>query len=166
MDELIDNKRAAQIASYIAAEKCVNVMPAELEDVAPILNQKQIDRAADGIEDIDLNELASVAPFVSDKFINEFAEKVINTKGIQALAPIYPFVEPQLLQNHIMRNGIENISIDEISYCAPFLDQNFIDEIAAYSIKAHGLKSISSILPFIDEDMIQDYLMKKWIPKD
>lgn len=136
IDTLLDNKRAAEILGSINAN--VSLPPVnreDLDDLAPILKPKQVDKLFTSADDADCADITSVAPFLSQSFLDDWAMKRFERTGdLAAISPIAAFVSDQV-----------------------------IDTLAGQALaNGGGLESIACILPFVSESIVTEFASKKF----
>ena len=78
IDELLGNERAARITRDLAEDRTPDLKAEELVQVAPLLTEKQADRAASG-HSLSMMDLMTYAPFVSREFLNRQARNHLET---------------------------------------------------------------------------------------
>ncbi len=89
----------------------------DIEHSSPFVSEKDIDDAASR-SDFSLEELAQVAPFLSEEFLDEYAlGKISEGKGIQHILVIAPFLSDEAL-NEIADKATE---LSDIVPLLPFL---------------------------------------------
>jgi len=173
IDEILDNKRGAQIVEAVTLDKLPEEIPTitELAEVGPILSVKQIDKVAEDVmnelgSDIDMREIQKIAPFVSAGFIDEVAKKfTANFGNLKELGPIAPFMSTEAM-DRIAQDIIEKSGdLSDLSPIAPFVSSGMIDEIAKTAVeKTENLKDLAPIAPFMSTGTI-DGLAKAVVEK-
>ena len=159
VDELLNNKRAAEIVDQLTADAGMPVLSKdELAEVAPVLKPDQFDQVASGVVDMTATDIASVAPFLSQEFIDDFARNSFNKeKNLNQVIPIAPFLSESLLDEfaqYILDND-DDTDLTTIVGILPFMSQDFIDEKAKKVLaKTNDLTTIAYIAPFISESIL------------
>jgi len=142
-----------------AANKCC-FSEADLVKVAPFVSQRFVDEFAVGKlqETGDLTSIQKIAPFISTKLLDQFAEERYAATGdLHAIAGIIPFISDSKLEK-LAKNAYEKDGIPAISCAAPFLPTAFLDTLAKEALKKYGLGGLSPILAFISSHILEDYL--------
>lgn len=189
IDEILGNERGTEITEkVIKSEPVCDISIKEIEEVAPILYAEQVEELMEGMDEpeITAEDMASVAPFVSQNFIDSFARKQVEKHGtVEAIEPILMELSDSCIDEIAMtlyeKGGIESIEdiaallsdealgeiamksyethgIESIEDIAALLSDETIGEIATDALKKHGLKGIAPLLEYIDEDVIENYL--------
>ena len=187
IDSLLGNERAAEIVRE--AEKETPVLTREeFESVAPLLNQEQADRAAEGTS-WDIGAFASAIPFLSGEFLSKVAkEKHEETGNLEDLVLLYPFLPEQQLyamaKDALDKGGdLGSVSkilpflrvdhaeglatevyrraanVDEIYYALPFVSAEYVKRIAKEEIeKNHSLDGLQSLFPFMNGKDLEELI--------
>ena len=93
IDEILGNTQAAEVVTEIAAGHVLELDTAEIAEIAPILNEEQVDAAVRKGSGIGMTEIANVAPFLSQSFLDHtMQEEWDKTHDLKTLFPIFPFV--------------------------------------------------------------------------
>ena len=164
VDELLGNRRAAQITKDIAKDRIPSLEAEELEQVAPLLTEEQADRAAGN--KISMTDLMTVAPFVSEEFLNRQARKHLESGcTLWELGALAPFLDETVLGELLLSARTEGYSLSELSSIAPFVDEKILGTLVQRMLKA-GTKvksnELSAILPFLSDEMTEA-LLEQWI---
>ena len=159
VDELLNNKRAAEIIDQLAADTGMPVLSKEeLAEVAPILKPDQVDQVASGIIGLTAADIASVAPFLSQEFVDDYARSSFSKeKNLNQVIPIAPFLSESLLEEFARQFLTDDNDTDltTIISILPFMSQDFIDEKAKkVLVKTNDLTTIASMAPFISESIL------------
>ena len=155
IDELLGNKRAAEITKEIAQDKTPALEPEELVQVAPLLSEEQADRAAEN-QNMTLDELAHFAPFVSKEFLNEYTRTYLE-RGcrLKELTTIAPFLDRELLRELAMLSYEQGTTLQDIEPLAPFLGKEVTSILAQKAYDTTGvLSDLSPIAPFIERELL------------
>ena len=164
VDELLGNRRAAQITKDIAKDRIPSLEAEELEQVAPLLTEEQADRAAGN--KISMTDLMTVAPFVSEEFLNRQARKHLESGcTLWELGALAPFLDETVLGELLLSVRTEGYSLSELSSIAPFVDEKILGTLVQRMLKV-GTKvksnELSAILPFLSDEMTEA-LLEQWI---
>lgn len=185
LDAIIGNKKTMAAIDAVTQEHASATVE-DVQEAAPFLTQEQTDRAATKCC-IPLEELVEVAPFVSQKFIDDYVEKTVQETGclkdIRKLAPfvstnlldrfaeekfkqtgeldsikaILPFISNTKLKE-LTRTAYNQGGIPAVKHAAPFVETVVMDELARDALKKHGLGGLSPVLPFISSYILEDFL--------
>lgn len=155
IDELLGNRRAAEITREIAEDKTPKLQPEELQQVAPLLSEKQADRAAEGYS-MSLAELAQFAPFVSREFLSEHTRRYLECGcKLEELTSIAPFLDRELLQELALLSYEQGNTLQEITPLAPFLGKKVTSLLAQKAYDTTGILSdLSPIAPFVERELL------------
>lgn len=130
IDELLGNKRAAEITKEIAQDKTPALEPEELVQVAPLLSEEQADRAAEE-SDLDFDALKALAPYLSEDIMGE------------AMTTIY------------RQTGNLTAAIDLLCY----VNEDALLPLAHEIAKRDGLKGLKALSPYLDWNDMADLLI-------
>lgn len=155
IDELLGNRRAAEITKALAEDEMPDLQPEELPQVAPLLSEEQADRAAEGCR-MSLAELAQFAPFVSREFLNEHTRRYLECGcKLEELTSIAPFLDRELLRELALLSYEQGVTLQEISPLAPFLGKEVTSLLAQMAYDTTGcLSDLSPIAPFIERELL------------
>ena len=183
IDELLGNRRAAEITREIAEDKTPELQPEELQQVAPLLTGEQADKAA-GVSASDFAALAALAPFLSEEFlgeavitlyertgsldgamslapfmaeddIGELASLIVPQEGVAGLTKLAPFMNEDELGDFVLEQ-FQKGGLKDINSLLPFLNDNVLCELAEQLLKKGDLKAILPLAPFLDEDILDE----------
>ena len=183
IDELLGNRRAAEITREIAEDKTPELQPEELQQVAPLLTGEQADKAA-GVSASDFAALAALAPFLSEEFlgeavitlyertgsldgamslapfmaeddIGELASLIVPKEGVAGLTKLAPFMNEDELGDFVLAQ-FQKGGLKDINSLLPFLNDNVLCELAEQLLKKGDLKAILPLAPFLDEDILDE----------
>ena len=183
IDELLGNRRAAEITREIAEDKTPELQPEELQQVAPLLTGEQADKAA-GVSASDFAALAALAPFLSEEFlgeavitlyertgsldgamslapfmaeddIGELASLIVPKEGVAGLTKLAPFMNEDELGDFVLEQ-FQKGGLKDINSLLPFLNDNVLCELAEQLLKKGDLEAILPLAPFLDEDILDE----------
>ena len=183
IDELLGNRRAAEITREIAEDKTPELQPEELQQVAPLLTGEQADKAA-GVSASDFAALTALAPFLSEEFlgeavitlyertgsldgamslapfmaeddIGELASLIVPKEGVAGLTKLAPFMNEDELGDFVLEQ-FQKGGLKDINSLLPFLNDNVLCELAEQLLKKGDLKAILPLAPFLDEDILDE----------
>lgn len=100
---------------------------------------------------IDADAIASLAPYLSQSFIDDCAEKLLQANGsLHAIAKLAPFVSTSFLDEKAEEALRQTGSLDAIRAVAPFLSEALLDRLAETAFWETGrLSSFSAVTPFV-----------------
>ena len=183
IDELLGNRRAAEITREIAEDKTPELQPEELQQVAPLLTGEQADKAA-GVSASDFAALTALAPFLSEEFlgeavitlyertgsldgamslapfmaeddIGELASLIVPKEGVAGLTKLAPFMNEDELGDFVLAQ-FQKGGLKDINSLLPFLNDNVLCELAEQLLKKGDLEAILPLAPFLDEDILDE----------
>ena len=183
IDELLGNRRAAEITREIAEDKTPELQPEELQQVAPLLTGEQADKAA-GVSASDFAALTALAPFLSEEFlgeavitlyertgsldgamslapfmaeddIGELASLIVPKEGVAGLTKLAPFMNEDELGDFVLAQ-FQKGGLEDINSLLPFLNDDVLCELAEQLLKKGDLKAILPLAPFLDEDILDE----------
>ena len=163
VDKLLGSERAAKLVEEIHEEKTPEMSAEEIKELAPILSDKHVDgivirNLADGSKHIDIQDIADVAPYVSEELLDETAEMTLQTKGIDEIPTnVLAFLSEdfidEMAKKAYIKGGINAIP----SRVMPFISEEVIEEMAKEVVDKNGIDALPSrILAFISEDTVDD----------
>jgi len=189
IDELLDNGRAAEIIHKLNnQEDLPSISTEDIADLGPILKPEQVDKMAGNVKDLDLRDIESVAPFLSEQYLENLASEILQKDGnISSIATLAPFLSRSFLSKLVKNATDKDTAFGTIQPILPFIDESVIDEIAIKryngnlssitslapfmsdatlgklaedALEKYGLNALSPIMPFIDTKIIEDYIDK------
>lgn len=176
-------EKIAQQALKLNVNKINELLPFLSRDVVNQLVQKVIDEEKDydniaGIfpfvdeetlvniaqKMVEQNKLTSeIIPFLPKEKIGSMAEVIYEKNGIEGIAHIFPF---------LLKKDIEKIAVEEFEknglgggfeMMAPFLNKQFLTEIAKKAILHNGVETINKMAPFIDSVEISEFIKTNFL---
>ena len=125
----------------------------EIQEIAPILHTDQVETLLGDTagKPIDADAIASLAPYLSQSFIDDCAEKLLQANGsLHAIAKLAPFVSTSFLDEKAEEALRQTGSLDAIRAVAPFLSEALLDRLAETAFWETGrLSSFSAVTPFV-----------------
>lgn len=156
IDEFLQNPRESKIVESILEEKPIEepVTGNELSGLAPLLKPRQADRLfGEVVDDIDIEDMQEIAPFVSESLLARFADEFLKTHRLADLTPIGNFLEEDWLEEAVRQAD----DVSGIEALAPFLNEEAL-RIAAEKTVDSGL--IIRLLPFLESDTIAEFAVR------
>lgn len=187
IDELLDNGRAAVIINKLNnQEDLLSITTKDIADLGPILKPEQVDKMAGGLKDLDMREIESVAPYLSEQYLENLVSEIIQKDGkISSIVALAPFLSGSFLSRLVREATDKDTTFETIQPILPFIDESVIDEIAIKryngnlssitslapfmsdatlsklaedALEKFGLNALSPIMPFIDTKIIENYI--------
>lgn len=110
----------------------------------------------------DVSSVTCAAPFMSEKLMDELAAEIYEkTHDLNALSPIKPFVSDGVIDS-IAERTLADHDFDPASIVstAPFISEEKLTELAKSIIEHRGLNALRPIMPFLNEDAVEKYIME------
>lgn len=149
IDEILGNERAAKLLKAGAhGPACSGYRNEEVKAAAPLLREEQADKLMEQTQEdnLDITELASMAPFLSQGFIDNCAQK-LNPEEFMA---IVPFVSRSITDQRAIQLFEQSGDLSSIAGFAPFVSRGVVDDLAEKALSKSGdLSSILSVIPFM-----------------
>lgn len=190
IDEILGNERIARIADAVLNdEPAKDVTGEELESIAPILKDEQVEKLLDR-EDAQTDDIASVAPFLStgfiddyarkkiaegvhperimgiipfmsDRAINELADTALKLHGLQAISSYIPFLSSSKVDRLAIEAYEKHKTLESLTSLLPFMSGSAIGSIAKQVLDKDGLRGIQPLLPFVDSSILEKFIREK-----
>lgn len=175
IDELLGNRRAAQIATEIQDGTPPALPVEELTAVAPLLDQEQADQvmqksllegngqdtAAQTKKSIDerIQMIESILPFASREAIDDLAASLLReTMDPEKLIAFAPFMSRETIGKLVRAFLEENHDPCTIESLLPFVDRGTAGDLAkAILEKTQDLSKIECFLPFVHREAVDEY---------
>ena len=161
IDEILDNERMAHIADAVLNDRpAENVTGEELESIAPMLKDEQVERLVEN-EKSRIDDIASVAPFLSTEFLDNYAKKKIS-EGVhpETLGGILPFMSDSAL-NALADEGLRLHGLQSIAGYLPFLSDSKLDALALKAYEKHKcIESLMPLVPFLNDRRVDDIALR------
>ena len=154
IDEILGNERAAKLAESVLMEQPVpDIGIEEVKAAAPLLREEQADKLMEQTQEdnLDITELASMAPFLSQGFIDNCAQK-LNPEEFMA---IVPFVSRSITDQRAIQLFEQSGDLISIAGFAPFVSRGVVDDLAEKALSKSGdLSSILPVIPFMSRSKV------------
>ena len=183
IDELLGNKRAAEITKEIAEDKTPALEPEELVQVAPLLSEEQADRAAEE-SDLDFDALKALAPYLSEDimgeavttiyrqtgnltaaidllcYVNEdallpLAHEIVKRDGLKGLKALSPYLDWNDMADLLIDFSSKG-NTDGLADLFIYLDSDLAGIIAKNLYKSQGLKAIIPIACYLEDNILNE----------
>ena len=163
---LKENQANGIAQEYISGDGAVDII--KLADVAPFISQEMTDKAVEKtLESKKLGDIPSnILAYLSEDFIDEMAEKIYASEGIEGISHLLPFMSEHAVDEMTTKlckeRGIEGVPSNVMAY----MSEDMLSEIAVNAFNNGGLEAIpSNVLPFVDEQIIGE-MVKNVYDKD
>ena len=183
IDELLGNERAARITRDLAEDRTPDLKAEELVQVAPLLTEKQADRAAEKA-DLNMDALTKLAPYLSEEVLGEalmalyrqtgnFAQtrdlwyylaedsicnltrEVLKADGLNVLKPVAYYICWDNLQSDLLES-IKQGRTRSLTDFAYYMDTDLLGELAMELYKAQGIQAITPLAYYLEEDALNN----------
>jgi len=175
VDELLGGGRGGELVKRVldgSAEAFVEEANVTFEDAgeaAPVLKPKQVTSIVRAIEQkrerrekerdteggekkFSVKNLAAIAPFLEEDYLDELAMRLEPETGIAELVSIAPFLSEKALDRLAERSTVRGANIGELASIAPFLSEDAIDKFALKALDQNvRVGQLASIAPFLSE---------------
>ena len=160
MDDLMGNDATTNTVKKIISDDDAKISLEELAQVAPIVPPKKMEQVfeeqQDSTDEIDINALIALAPFLDEEYLDALADKV-SMNHFSQLAALAPFLEDETI-NRIALNY--DGPIDNLSCIASFLEEETLGKLA---LRYEGpIENLKSLAVFMNEDDL-DILVDKYL---
>lgn len=153
IDELLGNKRAAQITKELVKEKTPELQPEELVQVAPLLTEEQADKAAEE-NDLDFKSLKELAPYLSEAVMGEAVTAVYRQTGnLKAAVDLLCYVDEDTLLP-LAREVAQKDGLKGLKALSPYLDWDELGDLVLDAVKRGDTGSIAELIFYLDEDLM------------
>lgn len=192
VDELLGNKRAAEIVTAIEKEDVPVVSAKEFEEIAPLLSRKQAERTAETVS-FDMEDVKCAAPFLSEAFINRVvvetyrktkdlntvcdlfafmsqndtdalaSEILAQTETLDDIQPLFPFMSEEYVGNLAVSKYERTQDLQVIAPCLPFMSQESLKRLANDVYgQTHSIDSLQPLFAFLNSAFLEELIMKKY----
>lgn len=161
IEELLDSREQAQTVKRVMDEE-KTLTAKEIADVAPILKPSKLEKELENapIDGLGFKDIQQLAPFLSEEKLMELVERV-GFNSISDLVSIAPFMDSKHLQAIIIQRGELHEHLDEIMCIVPFLEKDFVADIAKnLIIDDDDASLLASLAPFLDSDTLMGLIEK------
>lgn len=128
-----------------------------IAEIFPFVDEDTLIKIAQKM--MEQNKLTSeILPFLPKEKLGSMAGDLYHKNGIDSIVHIFPF---------LLRKDIEKIAVEEFErngleggfeMMAPFLNKQFLTELAKKAILHNGVEVINKIAPFIDNVEISEFI--------
>ena len=154
VDALLGGEPGGQTVRRLLEKQPAGDVPVgEIQEIAPILHTDQVETLLGDTADkpIDADAIASLTPYLSQSFIDDCADKLLQANGsLHTIAKLAPFVSTSFLDEKAEEALRQTGSLDAIRAVAPFLSEALLDRLAETAFRETGrLSSFSAVTPFV-----------------
>lgn len=151
-----------------AAEKVEHITLTDLMQMSPFLSQELLDEAASRMltDDVKVNELTAIAPFLSDKALDNLAQQISPTSFGEIIG-LAPFLREETL-NALAEKMLDTPdgSLAGLAGLAPFLGEKTLTHLVeAQYARGDSTHELMALLPFLDEDEMAKFFMRRFETK-
>ncbi len=166
VDEILGNNRMGEITEKLLQNQPIeHVTLEEVEEVTPILHEQEVDTLVGYVDEneVRVKDIASVAPFLSQKFLDEFAKKLVAQHGLYWILPIAPFLSVQCIDEEAEMVFKQTGDLGKVACIAPFISKQSLERLidSAYQ-KSGKLDSIKCVASFICFDKLGEIAMNAY----
>lgn len=142
VDALLGGEPGGQTVRRLLEKQPAGDVPVgEIQEIAPILHTDQVETLLGDTADkpIDADAIASLAPYLSQSFIDDCADKLLQANGsLHTIAKLAPFVSTSFLDEKAEEALRQTGSLDAIRAVAPFLSEALLDRLAETAFRETG----------------------------
>lgn len=170
IDELLSSSEEAELLNNIIAgntEEYVQSHQVKVETIAktaPVLKPNQTESIMEMIlnenmDTITIHELIGIAPFVEEKFLDKWVEKIDAVENASELVGLAPFLSEKALDG-LVDKLIDVGNIRNIIGLAPFLNEETLDELVGQLNDIESINEIVGLAPFLSEETLDELVLK------
>ena len=165
IDELLGNTKETKAVQEILAHDKIDLKahdPETIEAIMPMVKPKQIDESMKNEDNISMEMLLALAPFLDEDKIDEIALEAFHIGASKELSGLAPFMSSEALSKLVMKALDSNESMDHSWYSGliPFLDEDAIDLLGSQMYKKFGVQELQNLAPFMSEDALSKLAME------
>lgn len=131
----------------------------QIQEVAPLLPpadmEKLVDDSLDGqdeAEELDLNAIIGLAPFLDEKYLDSLIERV-RVHSLKELAGLAPFLSEEALDSLAEKADPEK-DMSGIVGLAPFLSEETLDKLVHKMLPLNDWKGLTGLAPFLNDETL------------
>ena len=152
IDELLGNKRAAEITKEIAEYKTPVLEQEELVQVAPLLSEEQADRAAKE-SDLDFDALKALAPYLSEDIMGEAVTTIYRQTGnLTAAIDLLCYVNEDALLP-LAHEIAKRDALKGLKALSPYLDWNDMTDLLIDFSSKGNTDGLADLFIYLDSDL-------------
>lgn len=162
----------------------------DVAEIAPILKPDQIGEAVEDAEEVDLEEIIDLFPFLEREAVDALIMKAVENGNFDGLECAAPFASREVLSQAVekMLDGDEEDAIDTVEALLPFIGREAVDKLIvrmAENGNFDGLEGaapfagreaisfvackmmeagedIDAMIPFVDRHIVSEYIKKRF----
>ncbi len=104
-----------------------------------------------------MQEPGELLPFLSEKLVNELAQKYCAAHGAEGLEEFLPFMGEKNV-DQLAREWKEQG--EDVECLMPFMSHGMLRQLAMEHVQEHGLSGLGRLAKLLDTDTLQDILKK------
>lgn len=170
LDELLGNNDTIGTVKKMISDEEASISLEELADVAPIIPPKKMEKLVEnnteGDDDIDIDALIALAPFLDEAYLSELAQNIA-VNHLNQLVGLAPFINRDVL-NQIALEYAETHdgTLDSLIALAPFLSKDTLAQLVENSLATDNfdLSTLAGLCPFLKKETIRriaDFIMSR-----
>jgi transcriptional regulator with XRE-family HTH domain len=131
----------------------------ELATVAPILPPKNLEEEINKTyneKKLNINALLELAPFLDDEYLDELIKKE-EVSDINDIVKLAPFLSDETLDDYVEKIGVTEIN--SLVKLAPFLSDETLDDCAS-KISLDSIGDIAKLAPFLSDEALDSIVDK------
>ena len=158
IDDLLDESSPMinHIIDNTVDEYCQNdkVNVSELAEIAPIMKPSQINTTLEKIENISIDDLTDLIPFLDDDTIDEFSK---NAKNPNELVKVADYVSENILDELIIKFVNQG---EDINCLLSFVGENTLNYITNYYFDNQMFSKLKPLYPFLSDTTLDNLAQK------
>ncbi|WMJ86705.1 helix-turn-helix domain-containing protein [Anaerocolumna sp. MB42-C2] len=171
IDSLLSEKKESVLVEHVIKGDAAQFVKEErvsvetLAAAAPVLKPSQTESLMDTVirdneELLNTKDLLSIAPFVSEDFLEHWVKKIDVVNNINDLVKLAPYLEEDLLVC-LAEKITEEVNISQIVGLAPHLSEETLDKLVIKTVKAGNgkMKDIVGLAPYLSEETLDKVVM-------
>lgn len=156
VDELLggvsSTKTIKNVIEHVNGGEATQTTLKEFADIAPILKPSladgMLESILDGEEVITIEDIESIAPFVSEAYLKKFLEKTMDIKKLSDISPLAPFIDGAYL-GELIDNFEHEVSLKDLTSLLPFLEEAYLDKLVEKAMENEALDDCDELFPFL-----------------
>lgn len=160
IDEILGNPRTAEIIKQVESDRVPVLDPREAVEVAPILEEKQMDDLVVNIaESMTLSDIIELAPYLSEKALGDMARRLTpDAVNFSELEDLAPYVDEDTITNLALKAVKHGCSLSQLEDIAPYLSEEGMDALINKVISdpsfSAKLSDLEELAPYASEGCI------------
>lgn len=160
IEDLLDSEEQSRIVEKVV-RKDPDIKLEEVVEIAPILKPSELEQAAENSpqQSISLDELTSLAPFLSSARLTKEIEKA-RIEDLSDLVRFAPFLDSEFLGSFIEKQPGRKRNLKALIALAPFLESRQLAAYAEQAMEGEDFKRLSYLAPFMDKKDLEPLVLK------